>query len=130
MAPPPRKALIAVTSAHAPLYLGGKETGLFITEALHPFETFKKAGFGVDLSIASTLYSDGDIISAVCHSGAIFPGVIDDSTGRSIISGQELTGFTTQGEIEAGVIDTIKLWNGPRIEAAATSAGAKWKFHN
>lgn len=49
MAPPPRKALIAVTSAHAPLYLGGKETGLFITEALHPFETFKKAGFGVDL---------------------------------------------------------------------------------
>ena len=46
---PPRKALIAVTSAHAPLYPEGKETGLFITEALHPFEVFKKAGFEVDL---------------------------------------------------------------------------------
>ena len=46
---PPRKALIAVTSAHAPLYPNGKETGLFITEALHPFDVFKEAGFEVDL---------------------------------------------------------------------------------
>lgn len=46
---PPRKALIAVTSAHAPLYPGGKETGVFITEALHPFDVFKQAGFDVDL---------------------------------------------------------------------------------
>ena len=63
---PPRKALIAVSSAHAPLYPEGKETGefiaihcrvynrprslvgLFITEALHPFLAFKKAGFEVD----------------------------------------------------------------------------------
>lgn len=46
---PPRRALIAVTSAHAPLYPDGKETGLFITEAIHPFNVFKKAGFEVDL---------------------------------------------------------------------------------
>ena len=46
---PPRKALIAVTSAHAPLYPDGKETGLFITEALHPFDVFKESGFEVDL---------------------------------------------------------------------------------
>ena len=46
---PPRKALIAITSAHAPLYHDGKETGLFITEALHPFNVFRKAGFEVDL---------------------------------------------------------------------------------
>ncbi|KAL0261441.1 plasma membrane heat shock protein [Diplodia seriata] len=46
---PPRKALIAITSAHAPLYPDGKETGLFITEALHPFNVFKAAGFEVDL---------------------------------------------------------------------------------
>lgn len=26
---PPRKALIAITSAHAPLYPDGKETGVF-----------------------------------------------------------------------------------------------------
>ena len=46
---PPRRALIAVTSAHAPLYPDGKETGLFITEALHPFNVFRKAGFEVDI---------------------------------------------------------------------------------
>lgn len=66
---PMRKALIAITSAHATLYPDGKETGkldfsyfycllltlltfpigLFITEALHPFQVFRKAGFEVDL---------------------------------------------------------------------------------
>lgn len=63
---PTRKALIAITSAHATLYPDGKETGrlnllfsatslltfptgLFITEALHPFQVFRKAGFEVDL---------------------------------------------------------------------------------
>lgn len=46
---PPRKAVIAVSSAHAPLYPEGKETGLFITEALHPYNVFKKAGFEIDL---------------------------------------------------------------------------------
>ena len=30
---PPHKALIAITSAHAPLYPDGKETGGFSTEA-------------------------------------------------------------------------------------------------
>ena len=46
---PPRRALIAITSAHAPLYPEGKETGLFVTEALHPFKVFRDAGFEVDL---------------------------------------------------------------------------------
>lgn len=46
---PPRRAMIAVTSAHAPLYPNDKETGLFVTEALHPFNVFRKAGFEVDL---------------------------------------------------------------------------------
>lgn len=69
---PVRRALIAITSAHAPLYPEGKETGrpcafsyiskgqlkvqtlmkitgLFVTEALHPFQVFRQAGFEVDL---------------------------------------------------------------------------------
>ena len=46
---PPRRAVIAITSAHAPLYPEGKETGLFVTEALHPFKVFRQAGFEVDL---------------------------------------------------------------------------------
>jgi hypothetical protein len=46
---PPRRALIAVTSAHASLYPEGKETGLFVTEALHPYNVFKQHGFEVEL---------------------------------------------------------------------------------
>jgi len=47
---PPKRALIAVTSAHAPLYPDNKETGYFITEVLHPYKVFKEAGFEVDLA--------------------------------------------------------------------------------
>lgn len=199
---PPRKALIAITSAHAPLYPEGKETGLFITEALHPFEVFKKAGFEVDLvsetgtyqpdwlsqtndwlpeadrkvyedhssefrskldkllkpsdikwdeyglffasaghaslidypdakglqQIAANLYTKTQgIVSAVCHGGAIFPGILDPVTGKSIIDGKKVTGFTTQGEEEEGVLDTIKRWKRPTIEAAAKDSGATCK---
>ncbi|PWY95171.1 class I glutamine amidotransferase-like protein [Aspergillus sclerotioniger CBS 115572] len=195
----PRKALIAITSAHAPLYPEGKETGLFLTEALHPFNVFKEAGFEVDLvsetgtyqpdwlsqqkdwlpeedrkvwedhssefrskldkllkpsdvqagsyglffasaghaslidypdakglqAIASKIYGDGGIVSAVCHGGAIFPGILDPSTGKSIIDGRKVTGFTTRGE-EEGVLETIQKWNRPTIEASAASSGATY----
>jgi putative intracellular protease/amidase len=196
---PPKRALIAITSAHAPLYPGGKETGLFITEALHPFEIFRKAGFEVDLAsetgtyspdwlsttdewlpaaerkvyedrssefrskldklhkasslnasaygvffasaghaslidypdakalqaLASKVWADGGIVSAVCHGGAIFNGVLDKS-GTPIIKGRNVTGFTTQGEEEEGVLVTIKSWNRPTIEASAADLGAKY----
>ncbi|PYI12342.1 class I glutamine amidotransferase-like protein [Aspergillus sclerotiicarbonarius CBS 121057] len=196
----PRRALIAITSAHAPLYPEGKETGLFITEALHPFNVFKQAGFEVDLvsetgtyqpdwlsqqkdwlpdedrkvwedhssefrskldkllkpgdipagsyglffasaghaslidypdakglqTIASKIYVDGGIVSAVCHGGAIFPGILDPSTGKSIIDGRKVTGFTTRGEEEEGVLETIQKWNRPTIEASAASSGATY----
>ena len=44
----PRRAEIAVTSATAPLHQS-KPTGLFISEALHPFNVFRTAGYEVDL---------------------------------------------------------------------------------
>jgi putative intracellular protease/amidase len=46
--PLPRRAIISITSATAPLH-EGNPTGLFISEALHPFQVFKAAGFEVDL---------------------------------------------------------------------------------
>jgi putative intracellular protease/amidase len=45
---PPQRALIAVTSARAAL--SGHETGLFIGEALHPYNVFKAAGYEVDIA--------------------------------------------------------------------------------
>lgn len=196
----PRRALITITSAHAPLYPDGGETGLFVTEALHPFEIFRKAGFEVDLvsetgsysadvlsltkpwisdedkakyedhndefrakldklnkpqdinpnnyglffvsaghaslidypdakglqAIGVQIWENGGIVSAVCHGGAIFPGMKDPKTEKSIISGREVTGFTTKGEEEEGVLETIKSWKKSTIESAAASAGAKY----
>lgn len=45
----PRKAIISITSAQATLFNGKETTGLFISEALHPFNVFTAAGFEVDL---------------------------------------------------------------------------------
>ena len=45
---PPRRAVIAITSATAPLH-DGNPTGFFISEGLHPFQVFKEAGFEVDV---------------------------------------------------------------------------------
>lgn len=196
----PRKVLIAVTSAHAPMYPDGHETGLFISEALHPFLVYRKAGFEVDFasedgtykpdhnslsddflkeddkkiyedknsdfrskldklrsasavnaeeygvffaagghatlidfpgakglqSIASKIWSNGGIISAVCHGPAILPGIIDQATGKPVIAGKKVTGFMTEGEEQLGVVDIIKKWNRPMIETAAESAGAQY----
>ena len=41
----PRKALIAISSFHGAIYPDGHRTGLFYTEALHPFEVLTDAGF-------------------------------------------------------------------------------------
>ena len=46
----PRKALISISSFNGAIYPGGHKTGLFFTEALHPFEVLTEAGFGVDLA--------------------------------------------------------------------------------
>src|ERR1700741_1207929 len=46
----PRKALISISSYHGVIYPDGTKTGLFYTEALHPFEVLTAAGFEVDLA--------------------------------------------------------------------------------
>ncbi|KAF1804271.1 class I glutamine amidotransferase-like protein [Mucor lusitanicus] len=52
----PRKALIAVTSYNEPFYADGTKTGLFYTEALHPYQALKKAGFEIDLASETGTY--------------------------------------------------------------------------
>jgi hypothetical protein len=45
-APVPKRVILAVTSENP--RLGDHKTGLFVSEALHPFNVFKKNGFEVD----------------------------------------------------------------------------------
>ena len=178
----PRKALISISSYHGVIYPDGTKTGLFYTEALHPFEVFTQAGFEVDFAsetgtfglddlsltdrflagddkavfenpehpfnvklnsqlrkaaevdkeqyglffgsaghaalydyptahglqaIAQDVWSRGGIVAAVCHGPVLLPGVIDPKTGKSIIEGKTVTGFTVEGEVVLKVLDKL-----------------------
>ncbi|CAK7274911.1 plasma membrane heat shock protein [Sporothrix epigloea] len=54
---PARRALIAITSASSPIHDGKDTTGLFITEALHPFNVLTAAGFKVDMASETGKYT-------------------------------------------------------------------------
>ncbi|KAK4031926.1 class I glutamine amidotransferase-like protein [Parachaetomium inaequale] len=54
---PARRALISITSAQATLFQGKETTGLFISEALHPFRVLTAAGFEVDLASETGSYT-------------------------------------------------------------------------
>lgn len=60
-----------------------------------------------------------------CHGPAIFPGVIDPSTNKSIIHGKTITGFTTEAEYDMGLMDTIRGWGEPLVDEWAERLGAK-----
>jgi putative intracellular protease/amidase len=61
IAPLPKRAIIAVTSAKAPLYSDKETTGVFISEALHPFLVFREAGFEVDIVSETGKYTPDDL---------------------------------------------------------------------
>src|SRR5262244_2859018 len=183
----PRKALISISSFSGAIYPGGLKTGLFYTEALHPFEVLTDAGFEVEVSLmlqflsgsdkaafgdpehpfnvklhsrlkkASELKSEdyglffasaghaalydyptakdlqaveadiwdrGGIVGTVCHGPAILPGVIDPTTGKSIIEGKTVTGFTLEGEMLLGILNKLREDKVTLVVDAVTGVGA------
>src|SRR5215471_3574047 len=179
----PRKALISISSFNGAIYPNNHKTGLFFTEALHPFEVLTAAGFEVDLAsetgafgfddvsltdpflagsdkaifnnpkhpfmvklkselkkaselkkgdygvffasaghsalydyptakglqaVASDIWDRGGVIGTVCHGPAILPGVIDSKTGKTIIYGKTVTGFTIEGELIFRILDKLR----------------------
>ncbi|KAI9470289.1 plasma membrane heat shock protein [Coemansia sp. RSA 989] len=198
---PPKRALLAITSYHGPFYPNGDPTGLFYTEALHPYNVLKAAGFQVDLAsetgqygidphsidktfmsdddfavyndkssefnqklsqlhkasdlnpddyglffasaghatlfdyptakgliaIAESVWARGGIVSAVCHGPAILPHVIDKQTGKSVIDGKQVTGFTNKGEEQMNLMDKIRELKLVPISDGAEKAGATFK---
>jgi putative intracellular protease/amidase len=195
----PRKALISISSFNGAIYPGGGKTGLFYTEALHPFEALTAAGFAVDLAsetgafglddvsltdpflsgsdkaayndpkhpfnvklnssvkkasdlvkgeyglffasaghaalydypsakglqaVAADIWDRGGIVGTVCHGPAILPGVIDPKTGKSIIQGRTVTGFTIEGEMMLGILKKMREDEVIPIIEAVTQVGA------
>jgi D-lactate dehydratase len=197
----PRKALISISSYHGVIYPDGTKTGLFYTEALHPFEVFTQAGFEVDLAtetgsyglddlsltdrflagddkavfenpqhpfniklnsqlkkgsdvkkeeyglffgsaghaalydyptahglqaIGQDVWSRGGVVAAVCHGPVILPGIIDFTTGKTIIDGKTVTGFTVEGEIVLKVLDKLTSDGVIPVVDAVTKVGADY----
>ena len=166
----PRKALISISSFSGAIYPGGLKTGLFYTEALHPFEVLTDAGFEVDLAsetgtcglhsrlkkaselksedyglffasaghaalydyptakdlqaVAADIWDRGGIVGTVCHGPAILPGIIDPKTGKSIIEGKTVTGFTLEGEMLLGILNKLREDKVTLVVHAVTGVGA------
>ncbi|AJU98190.1 Hsp31p [Saccharomyces cerevisiae YJM1381] len=196
----PKKVLLALTSYNDVFYSDGAKTGVFVVEALHPFNTFRKEGFEVDFvsetgkfgwdehslakdflngqdetdfknkdsdfnktlakiktpkevnaddyqiffasaghgtlfdypkakdlqDIASEIYANGGVVAAVCHGPAIFDGLTDKKTGRPLIEGKSITGFTDVGETILGVDSILKAKDLATVEDVAKKYGAKY----
>lgn len=77
-------------------------------------------------AVAEDVWKRGGVVAAVCHGGAILPGIKDGTTGRSIISDQKVTGFSTEGDKMAGVLEKIHGDGVLTTEESAVAAGARY----
>lgn len=78
--------------------------------------------------IAIQIWNQGGMVCSVCHGPAIFPGVIDPATGKSVAYGKKFTGFGTEGEEVMGLSDILKTWGKPWVEDVAKQLGATCMF--
>lgn len=67
-------------------------------------------------------------MSAVCHGPAIFANIKDRATGKPIISGKTITGFTNEGEDVLKIMTEIKSWGKPLVEEHAAALGATCEY--
>jgi putative intracellular protease/amidase len=77
-------------------------------------------------AIAADVWERGGVVAAVCHGAAIFTGIKDKVTGKSIVAGKEVTGFSTEGDRLAGVLDKIHGDGVNTTEESAVLAGARY----
>jgi D-lactate dehydratase len=63
-------------------------------------------------------------VGSVCHGPAIFPGIIDSKTGKSIIAGHTVTGFTIEGELIFNILDKLREDKVVPVVEAVTAVGA------
>ena len=189
----PRKALIAVSSFQGAIFPDGSKTGVFFTEALHPFKVLTAAGFEVDFAsetslmppflagsdkavhanpsspfmlklnshcmkasavnseeygllfasaghaalydypqakglqaIAQDIWDRDGVLGAVCHGPVLLPAIIARKTGKSVLEGKTVTGFTTEGEMVLNVLDRLKSDGVSTVLEAVSKVGAEY----
>ncbi|EDO17465.1 hypothetical protein Kpol_1058p1 [Vanderwaltozyma polyspora DSM 70294] len=195
-----KKVLLALTSFNGVFYADGTKTGVFVVEAMHPFNAFKSKGFEVDFvsetgtygwddhslapdfltgqdkldfddkgsdfnkglknvkkasdvnpddyciffasaghgtlfdypkakslqSLASEIYDKNGVVAAVCHGPAIFDGLIEKKSGKPLIEGKVITGFTDIGEVILQVDGIMKEKSLLSVEDIAKKYNAKY----
>src|SRR5262249_34166613 len=83
------------------------EYGVFFASAGHSALYDYPTAKGLQ-TIAADVWNRGGIVGAICHGPAIMPGIIDDKTGKSIIVGKTVTGFTIEGELIFNILDKLR----------------------
>jgi D-lactate dehydratase len=98
------------------------EYGVFFASAghaaLYDYPTAKNLQ-----AIASDVWNRGGIVGTVCHGPAILPGVIDSKTGKSIVDGRTVTGFTIEGELIFNILGKMRQDKVVPIVEAVIAAG-------
>ena len=98
------------------------EYGVFFASAghaaLYDYPTAKNLQ-----ALASDVWNRGGIVGTVCHGPAILPGVIDAKTGKSIVHGRTVTGFTIEGELIFNILGKMRHDKVVPIVEAVTAAG-------
>lgn len=104
--PEHRLSIMLETGVHKAGDIDARQYGMFFASAgfasVYDYPTAQSLQ-----AIAEDVWSRGGVIATVCHGAAIFPGVRDRSTGKSIIADKQVTGFSTEGDRLAGVLSKI-----------------------
>src|SRR5262244_2783356 len=75
-------------------------------------------------AVAADIWERGGIVGTVCHGPAILPGIIDSKTGKSIIHGKTVTGFTIEGELIFRILNKLREDKVTLVVDAVTGVGA------
>ncbi|EGV60949.1 plasma membrane heat shock protein [Yamadazyma tenuis] len=80
------------------------------------------------VKVAEDIYANGGVVAAVCHGPAIFTNMKDPSTGKPLIAGKNVTGFTDEGEKLFDTDKPLVKYNLDTMEGVAKKTGANFKL--
>src|SRR5262249_50006049 len=101
------------------------EYGVFFASAGHAALYDYPTASGLQAA-AADVWDRGGGVAAVWPGAAILPGVTDSKTGKSIIEGRTVTGFTIEGELIFNILDRLRSDKVVPIVEAVTKAGASY----
>jgi D-lactate dehydratase len=102
-----------------------EEYGLFFASAGHSALYDYPSASGLP-SVAGDIWARGGVVAAVCHGPVLLPHFIDPKTGKSIIEGKTVTGFSFEGEMIFNIVDKLKSDKVLTVIEAVSKVGADY----